>query len=431
MEAARRGPLIAATIYVFAVALVLSGRPEGVSPEIEASIELRQIARLATLITADDSEVALSFRESIVLNIEDLARRRFATDKDRFLGAAVALSLGNRGLVPLYLGPIASRDRAANLLTTWAFDPSFSFTSEDIAQIKNLDLGAIEAQLLEALVSSEASDKSLAPSVSLTTLIVIFALFASCVLAVGTWLWIRSRNWPSERRLVWPGWGVLEPPVRVFIYSLCVSLTTTVFVPYMETGFDPVVTMVVIYAIYGVISLLIVRYLGAPRPGESWMEQLGLKGAFLPSRLPRAFVWALGGWCMAWVAFLLASLASSFFITPRNTSDPFVALIITNSSGRGLLLFSLAIMAPLLEESIFRGYMYSRLRVHMPPKAAALLSGLAFGVAHLSITDLIPLIALGYTFARIYERTKDITVPILAHSAWNLANAILAISIFS
>jgi membrane protease YdiL (CAAX protease family) len=49
----------------------------------------------------------------------------------------------------------------------------------------------------------------------------------------------------------------------------------------------------------------------------------------------------------------------------------------------------------------------------------------------MSLADLIPLAAIGYALARVYERTRDLTTPVLAHAAWNLANAWLAVAVLS
>ncbi|HEX2360402.1 MAG TPA: CPBP family glutamic-type intramembrane protease [Solirubrobacterales bacterium] len=83
---------------------------------------------------------------------------------------------------------------------------------------------------------------------------------------------------------------------------------------------------------------------------------------------------------------------------------------------------STCVIAPLTEETFFRGFLFGGLRRRWPFWAAAGVSGLIFGVVHAGTgVAAIPfLAALGIVFAYLYERTGSIWPSIIAHTLNNL-----------
>lgn len=77
------------------------------------------------------------------------------------------------------------------------------------------------------------------------------------------------------------------------------------------------------------------------------------------------------------------------------------------------------VLAPLLEETLFRGFLLTSLTKIMPTWAAVIASSAAFGIAHLSIRDLPVLFALGCWLGAIYCRSRNLLTPMLVHGAWN------------
>lgn len=85
-------------------------------------------------------------------------------------------------------------------------------------------------------------------------------------------------------------------------------------------------------------------------------------------------------------------------------------------------------LAPLAEEVFFRGFFYGGLRSRMPAVAAAVISGLFFGVIHITTGNLAvvaQLTMLGIILALLYERTGSLWPPIAVH----LINNALAFTI--
>lgn len=79
------------------------------------------------------------------------------------------------------------------------------------------------------------------------------------------------------------------------------------------------------------------------------------------------------------------------------------------------------LVAPLAEETFFRGFVFGGLRRY-GFFWAALASGLLFSAAHVSLGGLIPLALVGMLFAWSYSRTGSLWTSIYAHLVFNLVS---------
>jgi membrane protease YdiL (CAAX protease family) len=86
---------------------------------------------------------------------------------------------------------------------------------------------------------------------------------------------------------------------------------------------------------------------------------------------------------------------------------------------RVLMAITLCVGAPLMEELIFRGVIFSVAARYFHPVYAVAASSLLFGVIHNNLLSLIPLTVLGAFLAEAYRRTRSLAVPMLMHSAFN------------
>lgn len=83
------------------------------------------------------------------------------------------------------------------------------------------------------------------------------------------------------------------------------------------------------------------------------------------------------------------------------------------------------VLAPITEEVIFRGLIFSRLERAMPGWLAALLSAAAFGLCHGQAVWMAYAFVLGLIFAVMRLRTGSILPSMLAHFLFNGINALL------
>lgn len=87
---------------------------------------------------------------------------------------------------------------------------------------------------------------------------------------------------------------------------------------------------------------------------------------------------------------------------------------------RIVLLLSSLVMAPIMEELIFRGLCYSRIRQFTGKGMSILLTGMIFGLYHMNLVQFVYATLMGMFFAFLYERYRNLWLTIAAHAAANL-----------
>ncbi len=92
---------------------------------------------------------------------------------------------------------------------------------------------------------------------------------------------------------------------------------------------------------------------------------------------------------------------------------------ITDPVARVLMFLALCVGAPLMEELIFRGVLFSVASKFIHPVYAMVASSVFFGVIHNNLLVLIPLTLLGMVLAYVYQRTRSLLVPVMMHSMFN------------
>ncbi|UJL47121.1 CPBP family intramembrane metalloprotease [Virgibacillus sp. NKC19-16] len=132
---------------------------------------------------------------------------------------------------------------------------------------------------------------------------------------------------------------------------------------------------------------------------------------------------AMIGWSIigVFMAFLAQGLAATIEIEllgidpgSENTQQ-----IMDISRAAPLFMIIPAIIAPVLEEIIFRKIIFGQFYARTNFFIAALLSALIFGFIHLDPTHLLIYASMGFVFAFLYVKTKRILVPIIVHAAMN------------
>jgi membrane protease YdiL (CAAX protease family) len=131
-----------------------------------------------------------------------------------------------------------------------------------------------------------------------------------------------------------------------------------------------------------------------------------------------AFFWACGGVAMA----LLVDFASSMVPVPK--SLPIYKLFGTTASAYALAGYG-TLIAPVIEELFFRGFLYPVLARRSGVPAAVLLTSLGFMLIHVSQlagawAPLLILFFVGLAFTLARVSTGSVAVPYLMHVGYNL-----------
>ena len=107
------------------------------------------------------------------------------------------------------------------------------------------------------------------------------------------------------------------------------------------------------------------------------------------------------------------------FIVPKYVEGQINKVYATTPLGYACFAVLVLIFAPVIEELFFRGIIFQKLTITRNPSQALIISALLFTVAHFR-SDIISLFVGGVTLTILYLNTKQIIVPIISHSVYNL-----------
>jgi uncharacterized protein len=133
------------------------------------------------------------------------------------------------------------------------------------------------------------------------------------------------------------------------------------------------------------------------------------------------FLWGVGGYCAALPLVVIVSLINQRIWQGQGGSNPLLSLVLEGQDRVALAIFffTAAIAAPLFEEFLFRGFLLPSLTRYFSVWQAILLSSFLFAVAHLSLSEILPLAVLGIVLGVVYTRSRNLLAPMLLHSLWN------------
>jgi uncharacterized protein len=134
------------------------------------------------------------------------------------------------------------------------------------------------------------------------------------------------------------------------------------------------------------------------------------------------------------MVLVLGAMVDQFF-GPFDAPEQFALEV----SGTSMLVLMLSIvtavvMAPLVEEVVFRGMLFQSIRSRLGLSAAIVIQALVFAYIHIEVVGsppaIVGLVALGLWFAAIFHRVGSLVVAISAHAVYNLAVVVLQVYFF-
>lgn len=95
-------------------------------------------------------------------------------------------------------------------------------------------------------------------------------------------------------------------------------------------------------------------------------------------------------------------------------------------SGSFLLrILAIGIIAPIVEELLYRGIILNRLLSWMPKWVAILVGSALFGLIHFNLLQGLYAFVVGIVFSVLYLRYRNLWIPIIGHAAFNIASVAL------
>jgi uncharacterized protein len=133
------------------------------------------------------------------------------------------------------------------------------------------------------------------------------------------------------------------------------------------------------------------------------------------------FVWGFGGYLVAIPLVLLVSAINQQIWHGQGGSNPLLFLALQAKDRVALTIFfsTASIAAPVFEEIMFRGFLLPSLTRYTSVNGAIIISGLIFAIAHLSLSEVLPLATLGIVLGFVYTRSRNLLAPMLLHCLWN------------
>ena len=250
-------------------------------------------------------------------------------------------------------------------------------------------------------------------------------------LACGAWLLVRLRrrpiDWPARvADLAWRPWRLSDVATVIGLVlggSAAASVLLPLAIRYTARwNWDAGAVAMVggSIAFQGVALLGLVVLVRRNRVG--WADAFGLSLRRLPAGVGQ------GVFC------LLASLPLLIFYTLLYKALLYtwgvdvglqdqVRIIAGTSSGlvRLYFIFLAAVLAPLVEELVFRGLLFPVLLQRLPLWAALTVVSTLFALMHFHVPSMAPLFVLSFAFCLAYLATGTLWVPIVMHGVFNLS----------
>ena len=133
----------------------------------------------------------------------------------------------------------------------------------------------------------------------------------------------------------------------------------------------------------------------------------------------------LAGALLLFAGGLLGAVQAKFFGHHPQAQE--LAILRHHGIGSFVIDFvAVSLLAPVVEEIFFRGFLFAALVQRMPMVWAAILSGVIFGAVHLDVWNVLPLATIGVGLAYLYYRARNLWANVIAHSTVNTISLVLA-----
>lgn len=158
---------------------------------------------------------------------------------------------------------------------------------------------------------------------------------------------------------------------------------------------------------------------------KPYMEAPSTRDAANPGSI---VLWAIAGVFLAYFAEFIAGLIEINLLgITQSSANTQQIMEITRSAPLFALITSL--IAPIVEEIIFRKIIFGTLYKKVNFFMAAVISALIFGIIHGEPEHILIYGSMGFVFAYLYVKTKRIIVPILVHMTLNTITVVIQLSL--
>ena len=163
------------------------------------------------------------------------------------------------------------------------------------------------------------------------------------------------------------------------------------------------------------VSLLIALYVRIVRPGVLTWRDMGLS----PNRLWTRVGQGVAGYLLILLGVGAVSYLLQSFGVQQTQAQTYVGVRAASGLELAALILAGGVLAPIAEESFFRGYVFTAYRGTRGRAVAYLLSAGLFALVHLNLPALPGIFLVGLILAALYDLTKSLVPGIVAHGLNN------------
>jgi membrane protease YdiL (CAAX protease family) len=286
--------------------------------------------------------------------------------------------------------------------------PAKSWKTEAVARLLASVFLCIYAGTLLAAALPLALEGQLGPKAA-----TVSGTAALCLL--GTLVLVR-RSWPPERFMTWLGCTVALFYAGVFLAAWAQKLLGRVEASAAQMA-------IAALSFQGAAVWLVARFLR--EQGVGWNEGFGFRERWREALLTGillACIFLPIGWALQWLS---TEAITRFMPWKGEPAEQQAVQTLRMASGwlpRSVLGVVTIVLAPVAEEFLFRGVLFTWIRQWGYPKLALWGTSFLFALIHLNTATLLPLLVLALLLARLYERTGNLLAPIAAHALFNAFN---------
>lgn len=213
--------------------------------------------------------------------------------------------------------------------------------------------------------------------------------------------------------------------------GLLIVLSMSVFAAALMKGREATPDFIgfVLSTVVAQVFALVLIHIFLKAHGSSWRDLLGLRQPRLVSIALFGFVLAVAATAVTWgINSLVIKVITMVDKTPEQQLAVQVLETTTDPAQRAVFALAAIVMAPLVEEILFRGILYPLVKQRGYPRLALWGTSLLFAAVHVHLATFVPLFIFGLILVWIYERTDTLLAPIVTHSTFNTINFLLFIN---
>ena len=214
------------------------------------------------------------------------------------------------------------------------------------------------------------------------------------------------------------GWALFTILAVATVLQFAGAALTRIFYPglFDKSWFSELLSLIPLYIVAFPLGYLILKRVPAERPTE-YKISFGKLMEFL-----------LMCFCIMYIGNFIGNAISMTISDIRGSDFENPLLKLLTSSNIYLNFVLLVMVAPVLEELVFRKLLIDRIRIY-GEATAILVSGLMFGLFHENLFQFFYAFGIGSMFAYIYMRTGRLRYTIILHAIINLFSGVFPIII--